>query len=279
MSKNLILTSCVNYNWDNLKEIVVSFRAHNKEDDMIVVFHDKPDEKTVENLAKYNVGIASQVFEDPGRVVVNRFKSYSECLRQNVWKYVCLFDANDIYFQKNPFDWIESNIGNSSIISSSESIRYRDEVWGNENLRKSFPEFYDILKDNLIFNAGTIAGTQEGVAALAEMIYMASKYNPVYNPDQAAYNFIIQTVMKDRVKFTTMEDAWGCQCGTTANTERMHRPDSMFAEKIVENEPQILNDLICNHAGQPFSVVHQYHHSYTFKDHVAKMVNKWQNQE
>ena len=278
--KNVLMTSCVGYKWDQIKNIIISFRQVNQVDDLIVIFHDKPDNVILENLKKWNaIGIEHQM-PNPKRITVNRFLSYSSVLRSNpgLWKHVCLFDANDIFLQKNPFDFIEKNIGDHGLIASSEAIKYADEVWGNDNLNQTFPYAYEHLKENIIYNCGTLSGKTETILALSDLIFACAVNSSVHIACQASYNYIIQSGMKSLTKFTDMTTGWAVQCGTVENTDRMHRPDSMFAEKIIEKPPILKDGLICNADGVPFHVIHQYQHSYSFREHIANLIRKWESE-
>jgi len=278
--KNVLMTSCVGYKWDKIKNIVISFRKVNKVDDLIVIFHDKPDAITLRNLEKWNAIPVQHQVSNPDRITVNRFLSYSAVLRSNpgTWKYACLFDANDIFLQKNPFEYIDANIGDYGLIASSESIKYCDEVWGNQNLRETFPYAYEHLKENLVYNCGTLCGKADSILALSDLIFACAVHSSVHIACQASYNYIVQSGMKHCTKFTDMSHGWAVQCGTVENTERMHRPDSMFAEKIVEKPPILKDGLICNSEDLPFYVVHQYQHSYNFREHIADLIKKWETE-
>ena len=128
------------------------------------------------------------------------------------------------------------------------------------------------LKENLIYNCGTLCGKTESILALSDLIFACAVHSSVHIACQASYNYIIQSGMKYCTKFTDMSNGWAVQCGTVENTERMHRPDSMFAEKILEKPPVLKDGLICNTDGIPFHVVHQYQHSYSFRERIADLI-------
>jgi hypothetical protein len=149
---------------------------------------------------------------------------------------------------------------NKGIIISTESILYKDEEWGANNILTSFGTgLYNHLKDNLIVNAGVIAGKYSSIVDLFLNIFLVSNGAPRHipgggGPDQAALNILLNTKpWKDITFIKPSETGWAAQLGTTG-------PQILTSvrEKLVEKTPILLNNQICTSTGKTFTIVHQY---------------------
>ena len=84
-------------------------------------------------------------------------------------------DVKDVIFQTNPSIWLDENLGDKEINVACESIAYKDEEWGTNNLMKSFgPLVHEECVNNPIYNAGTISGKLDTMVDLFLNIYMLS---------------------------------------------------------------------------------------------------------
>ena len=108
-------------------------------------------------------------------IVVERFLHMWLLLKQfrGQYRYIVTTDVKDVVFQTNPMKWLEQNLGDKKINVASESIRYRDEDWGKNNLLKAFGQaVYEENKDNVIVNAGTISGDFDTMLDFFFNVYM-----------------------------------------------------------------------------------------------------------
>ena len=48
------------------------------------------------------------------------------------------------------------------LVFASESMLYKDEPWGNQNLLDTYGYIHEIFKENEIYNVGVLGGTGEG---------------------------------------------------------------------------------------------------------------------
>lgn len=187
---------------------------------------------------------------------LNRIENKSD------YRYVVTTDVKDVIFQRNPSEWLENNLlGERKINVACESIRYRDEPWGRNNLYQSFgPLVYDHHKDNYIYNAGTLSGQFSHMLDFFLNIYLTSLGAPMHVPggggaDQAAVNILIHTaVYKNITRFTLANEAWAAQLGTTKDPNKLQE----FRPHLLEGEPTLKDGLICTELGTPFYLVHQY---------------------
>ena len=140
------------------------------------------------------------------------------------YRYLIATDVRDVVFQRNPSEWLEKNMGDKSINVACESIRYRDEAWGKNNLIQSFgPLIYEANKNNLIYNAGTVSGRFDTMIDLFLNLFMSCS-------------------------------GWAAQLGTTADPSKIEE----FRPHLFEPTPIMKDDVVCTSTGEPFYLVHQY---------------------
>lgn len=264
MAKNLIIGASQNYGIDQLKPWVLSAKEVNgvfNEFDIVLCVSNTTQE-TRDWLTEQGV----QLVEMPEANIpihVLRFLSIYEFLR-NTWakyNYVVTTDVKDVYFQKNPFEYLKYvDVGRTGpkIIASSESIRYKDESWGDDNLMRAYgPYVHDLNKNNIIYNVGVLAGTSEYIKDLVFSIFTNSVNRPIPIVDQAVFNVLIQTQpYKDIVGFTSQSTGWAVQLGTTGDPSKIEG----FRPNLTEQEPYFDFDdgLVKTFDRHPFHIVHQY---------------------
>jgi len=256
--KSLFLTSCYGYQWDNIKNWVISLRNINKIDDVLVITYTPFNNETIEKLKTYNVMFKYEENNNYKRIVVERFKSYANILEKVIYKYVLLFDFADVVFQKNPVEWLEKNLNDKKIVAGSECIKYKDEKWAENDFKQSFGYFYDFMKNKETYNAGSFAGEKERIKDICMNIYSMCHEHKYFAPDQAAFNFLIQTSYKNEVYYATFNDQWCCQCGTTLDPTKMNIEPYNFSKYVLEGKPLIEEGKVLNSLKQEFYVVHQY---------------------
>lgn len=260
--KGIALSSCFNYEWSNIQKLIISFRKVCPTEEMIMCFYNMPNNETIERLKSNNITPLIVSSQRPARVVVERFLAYADILNQSDADYAVCVDAGDVYFQLNPFVWLMKNLsGSSKVVVGSEQLLYRDEKWGNENLMQSYPNFYNIVKNFEIGNAGSLGGEKNALAKICKEIYDLSVNNNIFNPDQAALNVLMRVIHPDYFYFTQPDDGWSYQCGTAANDARGDDPTYAYNSKLIGNKPKILSDFVINSHNLPVCLVHQHHHN------------------
>lgn len=265
--KDLVITAYTGYNWHTIKYWVNSLNLSGFTGDKVIIAYNS-DPITVNTLIQKGYTVLSfqrdhqtgnYVWNFNKHVVVDRFFHFwsylnSVKLSKN-YRYVITTDIKDVIFQSNPSSWIESNIGDKSLIASSESLVYKNEPWGNDNLRQSFPFYYDNLKDSPIWNCGVQAGKFDAIKDIWLQIYLMSLTSNLHNPDQAAYNILLDSVAyKSITKFTGSETGWACQAGTTVDPLKINS----FRPNLLEPEPVWNNEYVSTSTGIKYAVVHQW---------------------
>ena len=245
---------CYNVDYATAEELV-------KRDYTVLAFKKNDEEKRFE-------------YRDQFSIVVERFLHLWFLLKrfQGEYRYIVTTDVKDVIFQTNPSEWLEKNIGDKEINVACESIRYRDEDWGNHNLLKSFGNMiHDHNVNNLIYNAGTISGKFETMVDLFLNIYMLCNSTNHWidgggGPDQAALNVLLNMKpYKDITNFAMSEDGYAAQLGTTGP-----QVAGKYADKLVEKSPVLIDNMICTSDGKPFSIVHQYDRVPEWKEMIEK---------
>lgn len=265
ISRDLIISTYTNYNWDQIKYWVNSIKLSGFNGDIVVIVYNS-DQETVKKLTSLGINCivflrdsdGNYVYPRPFSIVVQRFYDmwyYLTTISNKSYRYVIATDIKDVIFQKNPINWLEKHLTDKAIVASSEGIKYIDEPWGNENLYNSFPLFYDSLKTNIIYNCGVQAGKFDAIVDLWHNIFYYCNGSSIHNPDQAAYNLLLNTFSwKNHIKHVDHTDSWACQAGTVADPLKIES----FRSKLVDPEPLIINDQICNVNLTPYTIVHQW---------------------
>ena len=229
------------------------------------------DYETVEELVKRqytilafgrNDNLKKFEYKENFSIVVERFLHMWYFLKkfEGQYRYIISTDVKDVIFQTNPSEWLEKNIGDKQINIACESIRYKDEEWGNHNLFKSFGSLiHDHNKNNFIYNAGTISGKFDVMLDLFLNVYMLCNSTSHFiegggGPDQAAINILLNMKpYKDITNFAMSEHGYAAQLGTTGP-----QIAGKYGDKLVEKSPILVDNMICTSEGKPFAIVHQY---------------------
>lgn len=273
VKKDAIIGSITNYNVIQLKPYVNSLLRSGFNGDKYMICYDVSYD--VVNYLKEN-GFIVHTFESNEEkknyfynkppnyvIVVERFLhmySFLSQLPENItstYRYLISTDVGDVVFQSNPSEWLSNNINDFKIIAASESVIYKNEIyWGANNLLNSFgQEIYDKIKDNLIFNAGSLCGEFNILKNMFLEIYNMCQEYKTPNPDQAAYNVLLSLESyKSITKFSISKEGWAAQLGTTM----VERFNELLFDK---NEKPIFNKeigLLCTSENIPYVIVHQY---------------------
>jgi hypothetical protein len=283
MTKNLIIGFASNYEWKDLQYWVNSIQKTSFSGDIHIVT-DNMKKETIEKLVSKNVNISLYgkknengdfVSDQSIAPHVNRFFYIWNALKNmgpDTYRNVVTTDVRDVIFQSNPMEWLEERLVMHSLVASSEGMQYKNEPWGNNNLLEAFGPFYhNLMKDNLIYNVGVIGGDYYHVRGLLSLIFQLSINRPIRIVDQAVYNYIINTEpFVNDTMFTTNQDAWAIQLGTTLEAVRCGSGDLgqayirdeaarvKYLESYVDQGIIIEDGIVKDLEKQPYCIVHQY---------------------
>ena len=281
--KDIVVGCITGYNFDKIKPWVNSLDNCGFEGTKAMICYNI-DYDTVDELVKRNYSILAFGKDEENRklnypkenfsIVVERFLHLWYLLKRfkGQYKNIITTDVKDVIFQTNPSEWLDKNLGDKQINVACESIRYKDENWGTNNLMKSFGTLiHEECNENLIYNAGTISGNFDTMVDFFLNIYMLCNSTQHFiegggGPDQAALNVLLNMKSyKDITNFAKSEDGWAAQLGTTG-PQIAHQ----YGDKIVEPNPILEGDMVCTSNGTPFALVHQYDRVPEWKEIIEK---------
>ena len=263
--KDLIVGCATNYDWSKLKYWVNSINASGFEGDKVLILMNC-DKDTVKKISDSGFSIiafnqdinGNLTYESQMMVHVERFYHIYQLLKDNEYRYVITTDVKDVVFQRNPSKWLEENLaeGVEDLVFSSESMRYKDEPWGNQNLLETFgPQIYEDFKNHTIFNVGVLAGHGFAMKDLCMNIFASCVHRPIKICDQSTFNFLIsQHPYLSTSMYTKSEDGWACQLGTTADPSKIEQ----FRPFLLEPSPKVDGDKVVTSEGIEYTIVHQY---------------------
>ena len=217
----------------------------------------------------------SDIPKDTFNIVNIRFLHIWQIFKQLPQKprYVINTDVADVIFQKDPSIWLEENIGDKKIVAAGESLKYNDEEWGLHNMYRSFGSIATAHMQHIpIHNAGTTAGTFDEYLDLCYNVWLLCQGAPMYvegggGPDQAALNLLLSLKpYKDITKFVNHDEPWACQCGTTADPNKIEN----FRPHLLSPEPTFDGEFVYNSTGEKYSIVHQYNRVPEWKQKLEK---------
>ena len=262
--KDCIVGCATNYDWSKLKYWVNSINASGFEGDKVLILMNC-DKDTVQKVT--DAGFSIIAFNEDGQgnltyqsqlmVHVERFIHIYKLLKDNLYRYVITTDVRDVVFQKNPSVWLENNLtANEYYVFSSESMKYKDEPWGRENLTQCYGQgIYEDFKNNTIFNVGVLAGRGYAMRDLVLQLFLNCINRPISIVDQAVFNVMVSRhPYLDSSMYTVSEDGWACQLGTTADPSKI---DS-FRPFLLEPSPKMEDDKVLTSTGKEYTIVHQY---------------------
>jgi hypothetical protein len=275
--RSLIIGAATGYNYNQLKPWIESINECGFDGDKVLVLGESSKE-TRQKIVEQGFTIVDML-KTNAPIHVARFLTLYDYLKDHweEYEYVITTDVRDVYFQTNPVDWLKKNVVNTfrgkTLVAGSESIRYKDESWGDQNLMETYgPYVYELFKDNIIYNVGTLGGTAEHIKDLVFNIYTNAINRPISIVDQAVFNVLIQTQpYKDSIVFADQKDGWACQAGTTVDPSKIER----FRPFLTEDEPLFEDGIVKTSLGEPFCIVHQYDRVPEWKKFVERKYNQY----
>jgi hypothetical protein len=262
--KDLIVGCATNYDWSKLKYWVNSINASGFEGDKVLILMNC-DKDTAQKITDAGFSIiafnqdadGNLTYQSQLMVHVERFVHIYRLLKDNQYRYVITTDVKDVIFQKNPSTWLENNLlDKEQLVFASESIKYKDEPWGRENLTQCYGQgIYEDFKNNTIFNVGVLAGRGYAMRDLVLQLFLNCINRPIPIVDQAVFNVMISRhPYLDSSMYTASETGWACQLGTTADPSKI---DS-FRPFLLEPSPKLEGDKVVTSEGIEYTIVHQY---------------------
>jgi hypothetical protein len=266
--KDLIIGAFENYGMINLKPWMNSIKKCGFTGDVLIITYgyNPVTEEYIKEISTEPNYI--HIRGNPMKTVVcDRFLDSHYFLNKHpYYEYVFATDPADIVFQTNPSNFIRQKLKEENkIMCGSECVLYKDETWGNMNMMYSYPSHYEMMRDKMIYNAGSISGKRDILSRLFLDIFKLSMQSRIPNSDQAAFNILIQTEYKNDCYFSGIEDGYSTQCGTVAAPHRL----AEYGDKLTE-KPILKHGIAYNSKMEPTCILHQYNKVPGFYEQVIE---------
>ena len=269
--KDLIIGCATRYKWDNLKNWIKSINQCGFTGDKVLIVFESDSEtvKAVENEGFKVVPVNKTLdYKSNIPVHVERFVFIYHYLKKNEYRYVITTDVKDVIFQTNPSEYLEKKLKKKKIVIGSESMLYKNEPWGDENLIQTFGRYiYNEFCEKEIFNVGTFGGEYKYIKDLVLTLFTMSTGRPIPIVDQAVFNYLMHSEPWSSINLRCRsEDGWAAQLGTTGDPIKINN----FKPHLLENTPDISGDIVKTSTGLPFCIVHQYDRVPSLKQKIDK---------
>jgi len=279
--QDLVISAVSNYDYNRLKYWVNSLNAtgytgrkamivHNISDDTIKQLKDNGVEVwlTTDRRNKNNDGYH---FADNFGHQVPTTRHYFHWMFLKEMKdirYVISTDCTDVVFQTNPSEWLEKNLGDKKLNYGCESLKYKDEPWGYNNMLTSFgPTMQQHMKDRPIYNAGSMAGEYKTFIDFSLNVFLSIQHLQEPMPDQAGVNLMLSLEPYNSItKFNDHDTNWACECGTTVDPSKM----SNFRPNLLSPEPTFDGEYVYTSKGEKYVMVHQYNRVPEWKEKIER---------
>jgi hypothetical protein len=244
--KDLVISAIANYLPEKIKIYVESLNDCGFDGDKIMICYNIPNE-TIEYLSLK--GWECYGAELQGHPHMKRLIDmwYFLDTTDRQWNHIITTDVRDIFWQKNPSDWLNINL-KTEIIVASECIKNEDEPWAHKNIHEGFgPIFWESIKTNTIVNVGVIAGKHKSVKDLLMLNWLVSQAGDTRHfTDQSALNLIVNnTLLKDKIEINS---DFAMQVDTLKSNKRFEKQQLTIKEGLVINTKD----------ETPYVLVHQY---------------------
>jgi hypothetical protein len=267
--RDLIIGCSTNYDWSILKYWVNSINKateNSKTEVEKVLVLMNASRETVQKVLDSGFRVVCFKQEQNGDLTysstvpvhVERFIHIYDVINPKEHRYVITTDVKDVIFQKNPFEQLDEILteNNKSAVFASESMLYKDEPWGNQNLFQTFGPFvYEEFKYNEIYNVGVLAGKSSYLKSLCMNIFEMCQGKPIAICDQSTFNLMIsQEPYKTTCYYAKSEEGWAAQLGTTGDPSKSQQFDPL----LLEAKPKLSGNVVLTSEGKEFTIVHQY---------------------
>lgn len=266
--KDLLIGAIDLYDWSNVKVWAKSIRESGFTGDVaLLTYRVKNQPELYDRCKELNIDLYDATYDSFGRQIDHnaggrdtqchqlRFFHAWELLKEfPLYRYVIMTDVKDVWFQQNPFRWLEKSY-DGRVVASSENISYKYESWGYDNLLQGFGRIISniaVEKEWEIYNVGVLGGKADEMKRLFLSIYNIT-YGRYIPSDQSAFNVIVHETSPSMFFKTTHSVNWACQCGTTLDPTKQQ-----YSYYWTSAPPQIYNNSVITPSGLEYAIVHQW---------------------
>jgi len=266
MTKNLILSAAVGYNFPQIEFFLKSLRKFYNDEISLIISQDNLELE--KKLKEYNCKIIKSKINKK-KIQFERYKIYLEFLKDKKYKNILLCDSRDIYFQDNPFNFNFSK----SINFFLEDYLIKNCPFNSNWILKTYgKKKYEQVSNKTILCSGTVLGNYENIK---EYLFLMKKN-------------ILDYKYKKRIKylitFRTDPEGRGCDQGHAnyivhnsliKNYTFHSNSNGPFATAFYLKKIKFDQEFrLINHSGNHYLLVHQYDKRWNeFSDNVKKFKN------
>lgn len=265
------MSLCKWYNYQKISPWINSLNSTGFKGDKIIIGVDI-DKELEKQIIKSDIYCYKTKSTTNEHIFMERHKHFIDFLKifKNNYEYIIITDIKDIIFQKNPEEWIKSNIKNYDIISSSESIKIKNENWNKYEIYNALGNTIgQSMENHEAFCAGILAGKTEEIFKILILLYENSiKAKNTSSADQPFFNYIIHSnILKQKILPANHDNGWSLNCGVAA----CDRTEKEFKKYLLHNPPYIdSNNIIRNFKNEEICIIHQYDRNSLWKDILLK---------
>lgn len=278
--QDMIISAVSEYGYDKMKYWVNSIKMSGFEGRIGVIAFNIKDE-TIEKLKSEGVEVyltTNQRNKDNDGYLFSEGLTYQVPMLRHYFywavlsqmrdiRYVISTDISDVVFQLNPSIWLENHLGEKKLNYGCEGLLYKDEAWGNQNMVECFPHLYNHMKDQPIYNAGSMAGEYHTFKDFSLAVSLAINNVQHPTPDQAGVNVMLSIEpYKSLTKFNDHDINWACECGTTVDPNKINS----FRPHLLSPEPIFDGEYVYTSKGEKYVMVHQYNRVPEWKEKIER---------
>ena len=156
-----------------------------------IIFYDNLSSEFVSNYTTNNIKF-QWISMDP-KLSINdyRFLVYNDWLKCNKYKFILMVDLADVFFWKDPFEYMEEKTAHSLFISPDLGTLATN-GWMKHNFRKCYTSNFTDL-NHPSYNVGVWGGTMESVQCMlnCEVTQLRITSERAFNCDIIAFNWCI----------------------------------------------------------------------------------------
>jgi hypothetical protein len=259
--QDIVLAAAGGYDWPKVELWARSLVTSGYTGLVLVILYDGGAHNAEVKAKLEALGIQVVIFPLRGTVFNQRFYDFHEVLEPNLknLRYAVVTDIRDVIFQSDPMEvldcYLSGDRDDMHLYAASESLLYKDEAWGKQNIVDGYPLLAAKFMDKTIYNVGVLCGKAKAVADMCLSIGIIAKSSGFPVADQSGYNILLDTVGWSMVTlFGEGSDGFVCQAGTTADPRKIDG----FRPNLLDPEPVFKDGVVQTHDGMVYPIVHQY---------------------
>lgn len=181
---------------------------------------------------------------------------------------VIVTDVRDLAFQTNPSRWLDEHLGAHDLVTSSEGITYEHEAWNRQNALDVYGlALYERhFETSQVICAGLVGGYATPVRDLCLAMAKDVYQKPVNPSDQVIFNGVLRLQGQQwKILATNPGHDFGVHLSVMAHPHLAAHNENGMA--------QVIDGAVCNPAGRPYTIIHQYDRMKSLQPIVDKLAS------